>query len=408
MRASPGPRSLVPRRIRPPVSSAIVSTPTYRSVINRSRAARAIISLICSTCSGAMREGLSSASFGASAEAHGGEATTPRTSTKYTAALTRSADLTTRREGSSPASWGKPSVKSSTALRPRPRPSLSMAAWTAASDALRSSRCLGVQGLGVRPHDRRAVAGTLVASPLQPVASFDPLACPGVVVLDDAQRLVLGHELRPDVPGPAPEPRHEGPEILPVLHQRARPARAGAGGEDRDAVPLAEGLVQEALDRGSGLDGAPRREMDVVRHDEEARSLGRRREVRGDTRGGRRSRGSEHRGRPAGRPAGTMPSKAAISWGTPPSRTTKSSRVRPGTGCPWESTTTASTVISSTRLGNTGGWSCPVLREGRQSHESRSRPGADAKLAARSSSVSTQPRARRPPRSRSADDAPPR
>ena len=184
-----------------------------------------------------MREELSCASFGASAEAHGGEATTPRTSTKYTAAFTqlrgphhpagrllaRVVGETLRQEqhGLAPAAAAEP--LDGRLDRGERRPAL--------------EPVLRVQGLGVRPHDRRAAAWTLVAALLQPVAPFDQLTYPGVVVLDDAQRLVLGHELRPDVPGPAPEPRHEGPEILPVLHQGARPARAGAGGEDSTRSP---------------------------------------------------------------------------------------------------------------------------------------------------------------------------
>ena len=56
----------------------------------------------------------------------------------------------------------------------------------------------------------------------------------------------------------------------------------------------------------------------------------------------------------------TNGSKVAISWARPSSFTTKSSLVRPGTGRPSLSTTTASTVISSTWDGNVGsfGGSC--------------------------------------------------
>ena len=282
-----------------------------------------------------------------------------------------------------------------------------MAAWTAASDALRSSRSCECRASASARTTARAAARTLEAALLQPVAPFDPLACRDVVVLDDAQSLELGHELRPDVSGSAPEPSHEGLEILPVLHQGAGPARAGACGEDRERSPSAKGLVQEALDRGSGLDGAPRREMDVVRHDEEARSLGRRREVRGHTRGGRRSRRSRAPRTSPGPPAGRRPRRPRSPGARPlrGQRTPRGSSREPAG--PWESTTTASTVVSSTRLGNTGGWSCPVLGNvGRATRAATTR--SRAKLVARSSSVSTQPRARRPPRSRSADDAPPR
>jgi hypothetical protein len=51
-------------------------------------------------------------------------------------------------------------------------------------------------------------------------------------------------------------------------------------------------------------------------------------------------------------------SKLTIACGLPSSSTTKSSRVRPGTGWPFLSTTTTSTVISSIFDGNVaeGGW----------------------------------------------------
>ena len=69
----------------------------------------------------------------------------------------------------------------------------------------------------------------------------------------------------------------------------------------------------------------------------------------------------------------TNDSNCAISWARPSSETAKSSRVRPGTGRPRASSTTASIVTTSTPDGKEGGAGCwSALSEG----STREAPGA--------------------------------
>jgi hypothetical protein len=71
----------------------------------------------------------------------------------------------------------------------------------------------------------------------------------------------------------------------------------------------------------------------------------------------------------------TTASKLVRVWGTPSSLTTKSSRVRPETGCPFLSRITTSTVTASTRDAKVGAWARTLALATRHAHAAVARAG---------------------------------
>ena len=256
------------------------------------------------------------------------------------------------------ASSMKPREKRRSDLRPRTEPSETKRAPNHLEGRVHAQGPLRIDPAAPVTSTRSEHAGSRSKQIVIVCPSLDHAAHVGrggaIAPVLDPEGLVLRHVVGGvrSIRGARAQARRHREQVVAAFRDTRAPPGVGARGGERHLVPVLHRSLEERGHRAPRLGGVAELQSEIV-EDDRKRAAG---PLLLDLVGSddARPRASPTAGCGSNRTA----SKLTIACGRPSSSTTKSSRVRPGTGWPFLSTTTTSTVISSTLDGNVGegGW----------------------------------------------------